>query len=166
MTSLFKIDPIVSELLKAGITTYKKHFKAYIMLNVISISIFAIILGYLNSVHTKMDVFIFFSHLVQSYQEYTQTMLFYTFIGLVVTIFTYYLTFRGTLSKGELGLEINTPWTIYNQFFIILLYDLIVFLYLLSWVFFFRQLITILLFNRYGFVSNFDLNYTLQFMLL
>ena len=125
---IFRFDPIVGELLKAGLTTYKKHFKVYIPLNLISLCIFALILGLPNSIHSNMNLYISVTNLFNSYQEYTQTVLFYGILGVTVTIITYYLTFTGTLRSGELGLEINTPWTANSQFFIILLYDLIMFI--------------------------------------
>ena len=166
ITSLLKIDPIVTELLKAGLTTYKKHFKAYIVLNIISITFFALVLGIPTSINTHMDFYISLTKLFKSYQSYTQTVLFYGIIGLIITIITYYLTFRETLSSGELGLEIHTPWTPYTQFFVILFYDLIIFMYLLIWVSFFRSIFAIVTFDSFKFVSDVEFSFTVQFLLL
>lgn len=161
--SFFKIDPIVGEILKAGFLTYKKHYKSYIVLNSIAILVFALVLGFGPSINTQMDLFISLTQLFKSYEIYTQTVLFYGFIGLVITIITYYLTFRSTLRSGELGIEIDTPWHTIPQFIIILFYDLVVFMYLLIWVSFCRIFVAIVTFGSFS--VNASYGYNFQFLL-
>jgi hypothetical protein len=164
--SFLKIDPIVAELLRAGFGTYKKHYKAYIILNISFTALFFLILGFPNIDNSNTDIMLSLFKFFESLESFTQTILFYSFIGLIVTIFTYYFTFRETLRSGELGLEIQTPWTTLNQFGIIIGYNLIVLIYLLIWVGFFRALFLILSFNYQGILGMFNTSYSYLFLAL
>lgn len=145
LTVYIKIDPIVAELLKAGICTYKKHFKIYFFVNLLFIILFLLILGIQPSwnMNLKMldQLYLFFN----SFHNYTQTIYFYGIIGLLITILTYYLTFNQTLSSGELGLEIPTRKISIYQFSEILIFNLLVLTYFLTWVFFYRLVVDALI---------------------
>lgn len=159
---LVQFDPIVSELLKAGFNTYKKHIKAYLLINVFFITFFVIIFGLPTTGIPDMQLLNNFILLIDSYQAYTQTIFFYGVIGLFITIVTYYITFNQTLSSGELGLEIDTPWTKITQFAVILLYNMVVLAYLLIWAMFFKILFALVTFNS---MKNtiIESNYTIIF---
>lgn len=152
---IFRIDPIVTEILKAGILTYRKHIKAYIVLNIVYIVLFAFIMGMTSSIESNLNFFSKVFDYANSFQRYTQTLFFYGVLGLIVTVITYYLTFGETLRRGELGIEIQAPWTSIEHFFIIVFYNFLFILYLIIWVIFFKILFTLLTFNR---LQTFDAN--------
>lgn len=167
LRAFIKIDPIFSELLRAGMTTYKTHFKVYLLVNVSFIALFLLILGIPSSLESNMrildKIFAFFN----SYQYFTQTIFFYGVIGLVITIITYYLTFNQTLNSGELGLEIKTKKTSVQQFLKILLFNLTVLTYFLIWVVFYRIIFDLLTFSTIiNYPQQLQFDYSLIFFSL
>ena len=154
-----RIDPMVTELLKAGLTTYRKHFKEYIVLSASFIGFFAVILEIPDSMGLNMYYYGTLNEFFRTYQNYTQTLLFYLFIGLIITTITYFLTFREPLRSGELGLRIGSPWTIYNQLCLTILYNALVLLYLLTWVYLSRSFFYVITFNRYNLVPASNISY-------
>ena len=153
------INPVVSEVLKAGLLSYKKHYKEYIILSASFIAFFAIILEIPDSWGLNTHYYITVKEFFRTYLFYTQTLLFYLFIGLIITIITYFMTFRETLSSGELGLKIPSPWTAYNQLCLTIFYNALVLLYLLTWVFLFRSFFYLIAFNRNNLVPTSIVNY-------
>ena len=151
-----KIDPIVTEILKAGIITYKKHYKAYLLLNIVYIIIFAFIMGLTSSLEAQLYFFTKVFDYVNSFQIYTQTLFFYGFLGLLITVITYYITFRKTLSSGELGLEIDAQWKTLTHFVIIFGYNFIVILYLIIWVLFCEIIFSLFTLNRFQIITQSD----------
>ena len=93
---------------------------------------------------------------VNSFQYYTQTLFFYGFLGLLITVITYYITFRKTLSSGELGLEIDAPWKTLTHFAIIFGYNFIVILYLIIWVLFCEIIFSLFTLNRFQIMTQSD----------
>lgn len=130
-----KIDPIVFDLLKAGLDTYLNHVKIYILVIVSFFGIF----GILNGLFLDLNLISFENfNTISNSLSFIPLNVQFAILALLTTIVTYYIAFRNTLKTGELGMEFNMQYDKRGQLLHTILYNTIALSYFLLWSAFFK----------------------------